>query len=186
MNKQKLFIDFDSTIIHSIKAYCDTYNLALRYHPEFKEAKWWLVEKWDLKDQCPLVKSVEDIFASEIFFDYADFINDNTKEIIEKLCDKYDVITCSIGTIRNIQLKLDWLNDNIPCIKNHIMLVKYGCTMNKETVNMQDSIFIDDVKSNLDSSNANIKICFGDTYDWNKDFNGIHCINWTDIGEMLL
>ncbi len=186
MNKQKLFLDVDSTIIDSIRAYCDTYNHAYRYHPEFKEAKWWLVEQWDLRDQCPLVTSVDEMFASETFFDYADFINENTKEIIEKLCNKYDVITCSIGTIRNIQFKLDWLNTNLPCIKNHIMLVKYGCTMNKETVNMQDSIFIDDVKTNLDSSNAKIKVCFGDTYVWNKDWNSYRCTNWSDVGRLLL
>lgn len=186
MIKQKLFLDVDSTIIDSIKAYCHTYNQAFKYHPNFIEAKWWLVENWDLRDQCPLVLNVNDMFASETFFDYAEFINGNTKEIIEELCNKYNVITCSIGTIRNIQLKLDWLNENIPCIKNHIMLIKDINTMSKETVNMQDSIFVDDVKSNLDSSNAMAKICFGDTYNWNKDWTGLRAINWSDIGGILL
>lgn len=186
MSKQKLFLDYDDTIISAKKAYCETYNHFYRNNPEFKEAKWWLSEEWNMKDQCPLVTNVENIFASKLFFDYADFMNGNTKEIIENLCDKYDVIIASIGTVDNIYHKSLWLKEDLPCIKQYIMLTNEGCKMNKSTINMQDSIFIDDVKSNLDSSNAKIKICFGDIYDWNRNWNSYRAINWTDVGRLLL
>jgi len=186
MSKTKLFIDVDGTIIDSIKAFCDTYNELFKNHPNFKKAQWWEVETWNFSDQCPLVHNVEDIFANELFFKYAEFINGNTKETIEKLCYKYEVVICSIGTLQNIAYKSLWLKENLPCVKEYVFLVNDGCNMDKSIIDMNNSIFIDDVKSNLDSSNAKLKICFGDEYEWNKEWQGIRCCNWTDIYKLLI
>lgn len=186
MNKTKLFLDYDGCIIDSIKAYCSVYNELYQFRPNFKRADWSEVEIWDLKDQCPLVLNCNDIFSNYLFFQKCDFICRNTKEVIEKLCEKYEVFICSIGTPENIAFKSMWLNEHLPCVKNYIMLVNDGCKMTKAIVDMKDSIFIDDVTSNLDSSNAKLKIIFGNEYYWSQTKDYTRCFNWTDVEKLLL
>lgn len=183
---KKLFLDFDNCIVDSIKAYCDVYNEIYQFRPNFKKANPYLVEEWDFKDQCPLASNCNDIFSFYLFFEKCEFINPNTEEVINKLCEKYEVIVASIGTPENIAYKSLWLKEKLPCIKNHIFLVNDGCTMDKSSINMENSIFIDDVASNLESSNATYKICFGEVYKWNEQWKGKRAINWTDIENLLL
>lgn len=45
---------------------------------------------------------------------------------------------------------------------------------------------IDDVSKNLKTSNATHKICFGEIYDWNRNWNGIRYSSWYDIKRMFL
>ena len=190
MSKRKLFLDADNTITDSIKAFCESYNILYKDRPNFIPARWWEVQKWNFSDECPLLrnddKKVNEIFESELFFKNLDFINGNTKEIIEKLCNKYEVVLVTIGTLRNIALKSMWLKENLPCIKEYIFLVNDGCKMDKSIVDMEGAIFMDDVSSNLNSSNAAIKICVGEEYSWNDDWDGLKLVNWTDIGDWLL
>ena len=186
MNKQKLFLDCDGTIIDSIQAYCQTYNELYKNHSGFQPAIWYKCEQWDLKDQCNLVENVNTIFSNELFFKYCDFIDRNTQDVIFKLNEKYQVIVCSIGTYSNISLKSQWIKYNLPFIKDSVFLVNKGCKMTKAIVNMEGAIFIDDVLSNLESSNADYKIVFGDEYKWNKTDKYKRCFNWSDIEKLLL
>lgn len=185
MQKRKLILDFDGTIIDAIQAYCDTYNHLYRNHKDFKEALWWKVEKWSMRDECPLVENPNDIFSNPLFFKHCDFLNPNTREVIEWACENFEVSVCSIGTFYNIGYKSLWIKDNLPCIKEAHFITQEECKMNKSSVDMDDAIFLDDVKSNLDSSNAETKICVGDIYDWNREWNGIRCFNWTDVKNEL-
>ena len=50
---------------------------------------------------------------------------------------------------------------------------------------MSDGIFVDDSAQNLFTSNAKVKICFGDEYEWNKNWNGIRCFNWCELYNLL-
>lgn len=186
LSKPKLFLDFDCTIIDSIKAYCDVYNELFKHHPEFKQANWWQCEKYNLSDVCPLVKEPNDIFANKMFFEQCEFINDNTKDIIQKLSEEYKIVICSIGRPKNISYKVLWIEENLPFITNYVMITNDTCKMDKSIVDMNNAIFIDDVSANLFSSNAKYKICFGDIYEWNCDWQGKRCFNWTDIERLLL
>jgi len=58
--------------------------------------------------------------------------------------------------------------------------------MDKSIVDMKNAIFIDDVLSNLESSNAKYKIVFGDEYEWNITNKHGRCFNWTDVETLLL
>lgn len=186
MSKRKIFLDFDGTIINSAKAFCSIYNDAYQFQPNFKSARWWEVNDYGFKDECPLLTNIHDIFSSPLFFDRVEFMCANTKEIIEQLCDKYHVIICSIGTPENLSHKSLWLKDNLPCIKDYILIHNQGNKMDKSIINMSDGIIIDDVASNLETSNAKLKICFGEDYSWNESFDGKRVQNWTDLGIMLL
>lgn len=183
--KIKLFLDYDMTIVNSIKTICDMYNEEYSNHVGFTPANHDLVQKWDFKDQCPLLNNCERYFSSKEFFDRVEFIEDNTKEVIQKHAEKFYIIICSIGTPSNIAYKSLWLEKNLPFIKDYVMLRNKGTKMNKSIVNMSDSVFVDDVSSNLLSSNADVKILFGKEYEWNKVDIFLRIYNWTQLDKLL-
>ncbi|MFW5891145.1 MAG: 5' nucleotidase, NT5C type [bacterium] len=186
---KKLFLDFDLTIVDSVKAYCLTYNDLFENHPKFEPADYKKCTNYDIREIAPLSQNIYYIFGHENFFSYCDFINENTKEILKKLNKKFHIIICSIGNPKNISLKTMWIKENIPFIKDYIMLIDNSknniSTMGKSTINMKNSIIIDDHIRNLKSSNAATKICFGN-YGWNKNWEGLKCNDWKEISDLLL
>jgi len=182
---EKLFIDFDGTIISSISTYCKTYNHLFRNELNFKEANPKLVKQYNMKDECPLVDSPLYIFNQPYFFKHIEFMPD-AEEVIKQLCKKYLTIICSIGTYENIALKSKFIQENMFYINDAVLIINQGCEMNKQIVNMGNSIFLDDVESNLYSTNAKTKILFGETYDWNKNWTGNRCLNWLEVANRLL
>lgn len=187
MNKLKIFLDYDSVIVDSIKGYTDTYNELHRFDEGFIPADPSKNKYWDFHEICPLEKKPVNIFGHPMFFKLVKFMP-NAEDVIKKLCDRYQVIICSLGCYNNLSLKAQWIKNNMPYIKDAILLTNQGIKMDKNIVNMgyEGSIFIDDVKSNLDSSNAERKILFGKKYSWNKDWNGEWCKDWSEVEERLI
>jgi len=188
MSKPKFFIDMDSTITNSVLAYTKVYNKIYQYYPDFKIADPNKLKQYNLKDICPLVCNPLDIFDHDLFFEYLEFINDNTYEVLEKLSKKYQLIVVTIGTPTNLSKKSLWLEEKLPFIKDYILLFNDGCKMNKEIVNMSGngSIFLDDVESNLRSSNCERRILFGKRFEWNIGWLGYWALNWSEIEDMFL
>jgi len=186
--KQKLFTDFDNTLINSTKRFCSIYNKIYKYHENFVPANWELVNTWNFKDQCSLIENVEEIFKMKRFFKNLPLINDNTYEILIELSKKYQIIIVSIGTYENISLKSQWINEHLPFIKESIFLAKNGSYSSKDLVNMsgKGNVFIDDVVTNLNSVQVERKIAFGDIKSWNEKWNGERALNWTEVRELLL
>lgn len=185
MDKKKLFLDFDNTIVNSTKAYCDVYNFVYKDCKEFKKAEWYKVEKYDLTDQCPLA-TTRHIFSDEMFFDVLELMDKYTYDILRELSKKYQIIICSIGTFTNISYKTKWIKDKLPMVKDAVMITNSNCQMDKSIVDMSGSIFIDDVESNLISANAEYKLIFGDEYEWNHPSKYSRVANWKDIKRLLL
>lgn len=184
--KQKIFLDFDQTIVASIKRFCEAYNETFYFHSKFKKAEWWETSVYDFSDTCPLIESARQIFDFPIFFNGLELINANTYEVLERLCEQYEVHIVSIGTFKNLALKSAWINENLPCVDYAELLNTHSNVMNKSIINMSGGILIDDVSSNLTSSNAEYKFTFGDEYEWNKDSKYERLFNWTDIENKLL
>jgi len=185
----KIFLDFDNTIVNSTKSFCETYSELYQDHPNFILPKWEEVNCWNFENQCTLLKTNEDvekIFSMELFFIGLEFIDEYTYKILKELNEKYQIIITSIGTYDNITYKSQWVKGNLPFIKDSIFLINNGCKMNKSVVNMQDSIFIDDVTTNLDSSNAVNKYIFGKEYPWSQTNDYHRLWNWTDVAKELL
>lgn len=106
---------------------------------------------------------------------------DWANEIVHELHYKknYNIIIVSSGYSPNICAKQIWINNNLPfCEFIGVNMKEYK---DKSHVDMSDGLFIDDSAKNLETSNAKYKICFGDEYPWNKDWNGIRCVNWHDV-----
>jgi len=190
MSKRKLFLDFDGTICNTIDSVCKVYNDWYKFEPNFKKAESWKTNTWNFTDTCPLLEgkdeNVEKIFSSPDFFKHLDFLNSNTYDVLRELCNKYEVIIVTIGTFKNISLKSLWIKERLPFIKECIFIVNDGCRMDKSSINMEGAIFLDDTADNLNSSNADIKICVGNKYPWNDKWDGIRCYNWTDIKTLLI
>lgn len=185
-SKPKLFIDFDSTIANSVKAYCNAYNKMFRHFPNFVPADWTESYAWDLKDVAPMVDDVNFIFGHSEFFDCCEFYDDDTYKVLKELSEYYEIIVASIGIPNNLAYKAWWLETNLPFVKEYVLLCNKGCKMNKSVINMQGAIFIDDVVSNLESSNARMKICFGVERDWNKGWADYWCKSWSEVRDLLI
>ena len=109
---------------------------------------------------------------------------DNAKDVLSRLKENYEIIIVSIGIQPNLFGKEIWIKDNLPYAKFiGINMEKYK---DKLSVDMSDGILIDDEQRYLDNSNANIKICFGDVYEWNENWMGKRCFNWTDLENYLM
>lgn len=187
MDKRKIYCDFDNTIINATKIITDIYNSEFQFHPKFKPAKWYLVDKYDFSDQCPLLKKemLMNYFDSEKFFDNIEYM-ENAYEILLKLSDKFDIFIISLGNERNLELKDNWIKENIPFIKGFIPC-NFNKTDDKSHIDMSDGgILIDDCSKNLFTSSASLNILYGDSYSWNNDWDGIHKWNWYEVYDFLV
>jgi len=189
--KYNLFLDFDDCIVNSSKAYCDAYDMRYKHVAGYKPANYLNNKRWDFGEECPLaIDRIDDMFASFEFFHVLEFMPD-AYEVLEELNEKYKIIIASVGTYGNISRKSLFIKEKLPFIKNSVLLVNDGVKMDKGIVNMNvnnkyESIFIDDVYSNLKTSNANSKICFGEIKDWNIKWQDARCKNWKEIARKLL
>ena len=110
-------------------------------------------------------------------------VDRNSKETINKLSELYDIKIVSMGFRPNLLGKQKWLSENFPdCEFIGINFKKHS---DKSHIDMSGSILIDDSANNLETSNAETKICFGDEYGWNNNWEGIRCANWCDVWRLL-
>lgn len=186
MDKRKLYIDFDSTIVNSIKRICEMYNEDYKDKPNFKFARWEYVEKFNFSDQCNLAKDgvVKKYFNTKRFYQGLEFM-ESAKEIIELLSQKFDIYVPSLGYTTNLKYKNIWLKENLSCIKKFIPC-HFNLCKDKAHIKMSNSILIDDNAGILITSDADLKICYGDLYDWNKNWDGNRCWNWTEVYDFLM
>lgn len=145
--------------------------------------KWWEVYTWDFTEcNCASKEYINTYFNQQRFFDRVEYM-DWAKNILDKLSEKYDITIVSSGYSPNLKAKEIWIKNNLPyCEFIGVNLKKYK---DKSHVDMSDGIFVDDSMSNLITSNAKIKICFGDVYPWNENWNSIRCYNWQELGKYI-
>lgn len=183
--RKRLILDFDGVIVNTIKAVCDCYSDTYRTQYGYKPPRWWEVNAWDFRDECPLLdaKMLNSFFCSEIFFDKLEFMP-WANEYINDLSFVYEIVVCTIGTKSNLKGKKEWINKYLPCVKE---LIGIDCDRYKDKshIDMSNCIFVDDCSQNLSTSNADTKICFGDLYEWNKNWTGERAYNWADLTLQL-
>lgn len=171
LNSRRYYIDFDSTLVNSVKAMVEILNKKFDKDVDYKN-----INIYNFSD-CFIVdgKQVELIFDSEEFFDIVEFY-DGALEFIKENIDKITII--SKGNPTNLKLKGEFL------AKHGLSEVKYvGLPLNKSKgfVDMTDCVFIDDVTSNLYETNAKYKIQFrefDEIKSWNKFWDGEILRNW--------
>ena len=124
------------------------------------------------------------------YFDRSDFYGLTDVDIIFRdvlaliIKKGWKPVFVTVGSIPNIAAKKAWLKDDI--IDNHYDATFIGLVdvKDKSSVDMSDGIMIDDHPDMLNSSNAAVKICFGE-YGWNKDWEGLRAKNWKEAYKIL-
>lgn len=105
---------------------------------------------------------------------------DNAYEVLSYLIHKgYEIYIVSMGTTQNLVGKSIWLKENLP--NANFIACNFDTYKDKSHIDMSDGILIDDEERYLNNCNAQTKICFGDKYEWNKEWQGVRCYNWYDI-----
>lgn len=187
MKKPILYVDVDGVLIQSVKRLCDILNT--RYN---KSVNWRDVKRWDLVDCYPTsTQEIEEIFDGGNFWCYIeDYIMPDSKEALAILSETYNIVAVSIGSFQNICFKTEFLKQHFPMIKEFVALAKEGTLkMNKSLVNMggKSNYFIDDVLSNIKSSNCENKILFSELglkTEWNGySDNTVGC--WTEVLDII-
>ena len=179
MSKPKLFIDFDGCIVNSIKAIVDLYNEDFRYFDNYKFVNWWDINTWEFSEcSCSSSEYINQYFNQKRFFDRLEFMP-WAKEVITVLDKIYDITIASHGHPPNLNLKQFWIKSNFPNIKFiGVDLNKYN---DKSCIDMTGATFIDDNAMNLYNCNAKRMICFGEEYEWNRNWKSERLVNWCDV-----
>lgn len=161
----KLFIDFDNTIANSSEVIVDMLNEHFGKNENFEKLR-----KYDFSDLFPECSywDIEKFFNSDEMFERLK-IFPNMIETVDAFKDFFDEISIvTIGTKDNLENKKRFLKEN------NLELTFYGIENNgrsdKSSVDMHNSVFIDDHIGCLHSSNAKIKILMKNVEngEWNK------------------
>lgn len=185
---RKIFIDLDGVVYDTVATIVAIYNFDHIHYKDFKMVFPFEIKTWDF-DELDLEPRdyIDKYFNQPRFFDseYFKWMT-GAKWIINILHDKldYKIIFCSSGSYPNLKMKGVWIDKHFPYAD--FIPVEMPTYEDKSHVDMSGgSIFIDDVSKNLITSNADIKICFGEQYTWNEDWNGIRCNNWMEIYKYI-
>lgn len=190
--RRKLFIDLDMTVFNTVQAITRMYNEDFWYYPDFEQVIWTDVKSWGFNElSLATPEYIANCFNQSRFFDKVKMFVDAEK-VIYKLRHKYNIVFVSHGNAPNLRLKKRYIENYFPYAE--FIGVDIDEYEDKSCVDMsgRGNIFIDDIPKNLNNSNAEIKICYGD-YEWNKgnEFNLLEenhykVSDWGQIEDLLL
>ena len=180
---KKLVLDFDNSITNTTKAMIKSMNPYIKdVAQKVDENK--LAYYWSFADIFPSthLRYVDILFNSKQLFDNMELFP-NVYNVLKDLHNKgVQIFICTIGSYKNIKLKLDYLHEKLPFVEV-IPIAQNNIVMNKAIINMTNSVFIDDNCSCLNSSNADVKIAYrhnGFLTEKNAIWNGFVATSWED------
>lgn len=181
----RLFIDFDNTIVQTIRRVCDLYNEDYAFYDSFIPVCPDEITSWNFKELVLANKKNIDLYFTQSRFFNEELVEmRDACDVINRLYDNGDTIfIVSTGTRPNLRLKKAWLRNHIRF--TDFLEVDINKYKNKNHIDMKGGILIDDMTLNLNGSNAMKKICFGDKFRWNADWNGERCLTWNDVYKTL-
>lgn len=180
---ETLFIDIDGTLINTIQTICDLYNEDYKYYKNFKPVEWWKVDSWGFNELTLASRdNINLYFNQPRFFQNIQYMP-WSQLVMNELMEHYNVKIVSMGDYPNLKMKQQWVANNFNC---EFIGVDFKDCSDKSLIDMANGVLIDDSINMLNTCNANIKICFGDIYSWNKDWKGQRLTNWMDIRNYFL
>lgn len=184
------YIDFDNTLLNTVKIYCDTYNSVYS-----GKAEWTRSKTWNLEDECP---SLYDGMADDIFDTAMWWHMENSREyyyygaidFVDYACRIGKAFIVTVGTDSNIINKGKFINTTLNENLGKLYIVKKDAFEIKSKIDMSDGIIIDDRIDVLNQSNALYKVRFGEDFEWNKDWkpNNIttfSCKTWDEMFKLM-
>lgn len=181
---KKVYIDLDNTVFDTLDTIIYFYNEEFKYHEGFKEIGYSDVQTYDCKECNLLTKErLREYFDRSDFYELTD-INTIFWDVLALIVKKgWKPVFVTVGSIPNIAAKTAWFKDSING-DDHASFIGLADAKDKSSIDMSDGIMIDDHPDMLNSSNAAVKICFGE-YGWNKDWKGLRAKNWKDVDKIL-
>ena len=185
MTKPRLYIDMDNVVFDTVRIVKTMYDEDFRLYDGYHEVPLDQLISYNFQELNLLTKEkLNEYFCSGRFFDKIQYI-DGAYYSIAYLSSflSIPITFVSIGTPENIKGKQIWLKEFNDKFNLFIDLI--GIDDNdKSQIDMSRGILIDDLVQNLESSNAYLKVCFGD-YAWNKDWRGIRANNWSELRNII-
>ena len=182
-----LFLDFDGVIADTVKAICELYHQDFALYDKYKEISPDKIDTWGFDELVLLPKGLlSQYFKQYRFFDVLPPVDAYCGEYVRHLGNMYNLRICTIGDKQNIRGKKEWLSLLLPTGTRYELLpVDFPSEKDKSNVDMRGGIIIDDNIENLITSNASIKICFGEVKGWNSGWNGLRCKDWKELMELM-
>ena len=185
MNKPILYLDIDNVVFNTVEA------IKFMYDEDFRLYNGWIdvpvqdIKSYSFKElQLLDNKRLNEYFCSGRFFDIvACFEGAESSMCSLNQLNDIPIVLVSLGTPENIRGKRIWVNTFNQAFGTDIELIGVH-DFDKSQIDMSGGILVDDLPQNLISSNADIKICFGD-YEWNKDWEGVKAENWSKLRGLI-
>lgn len=180
---KKLILDFDNTIVDTTRAMIKAMNPYIKDVTK-KVPEDSLAYCWSFADIFPEthLRYIDILFNSKHLFDNMELFP-NLYDTLEDLHNKgVQIFICTIGSYKNIKLKLDYLHEQLPFV-DVIPIAQNNIVMNKAIINMENSVFLDDNVDCLNSSNADSKILYrhdGFITEKNRVWNNFVSTSWED------
>ncbi len=183
-NIKKIYVDLDNTLWDSVAAIVELYESDYWLYKGFEKINPENINTWHFDElKCAKYKDILRYFNSPRFFEKI-HIYDNALKTLAELSDDYDIVFVSMGEEPNLRGKELFLRIWIKFPYKFIGLNTKEHS-GKGSVDMSDGIFIDDNSRFLNSSNAQIKICYGEVKQWNEDWNDYRCKDWNSCRELI-
>lgn len=150
---QKIFLDWDGVITHSVQSIVDIGNEMFGTNAKGED-----VTSWNFKDVFPNLQEeeMEELFNIDIFFKHLKFI-DGAVEFMKR--HEKDIIIVTKARPQNFIGKYEMLKsvglENIPIIP-----IPYNVSKRIVDMSYYRSLFIDDNTNNLIQCNSYYDICF--------------------------
>ena len=172
----RVVLDFDGCIVNTIKRIVDMYN------EDFNDnVDWHTVKSWGFTECTKLDgDTLNSYFAEQRFFNKELEFMPYAKDSIQKIAEKYGIIVCSMGSQDNLKYKKQWLQNKLG-VKHEFIGVLESEHCDKSHINMEHCALVEDSARNLETSNAKIKICYGEVFPWNESFGGNRDYQWHDF-----
>lgn len=178
-----LYIDLDGVAINTIEAIVRMYDDDFSTYSDYEKIPWTEINTWDFTElKCASSEYINMYFNQKRFFDFVQPM-DNFDEIVNRLKDRFSIKLCSMGYTPNLRRKELYIQEHYPFAE--FIGVNFKSFPDKSHIDMSDGVIIDDSISNLQHSNAQLKILFGEDYPWNKGWTGFRCYNWYDVERSL-
>ena len=170
-------------MVDTISVIASLYNEDFKYYSDFEYILPEQINTWDFAEcKCASSEYINTYFNQQRFFDRLEFMP-SAYGTVREMAINNEVIIVSSGYNPNLRAKEIFCREHLPfCKFIGVNLKQYE---DKSHIDMSGGVFIDDSANNLMTSNADIKICFGDLYPWNKDWNGNRCWSWEDFHKEI-
>lgn len=109
-----LYIDFDGTLVNTIKSIVDLYNEDFKYYKNFNYIRWWDIDTWGFEEcNCAPPGYIDLYFNQPRFFEKLKFMQ-WAQWAVKKLSQYYTIKIVSHGYSPNLKQKESYSKEWFP------------------------------------------------------------------------